>query len=226
MSARNSQNGHRGFTLVELLMASALATMLMVGVLAVISQLARPSSIKVSPVDLTIKAPLVSETELDAWARLLRDELAQMVRLVRLSGNELELIGYQALQGNERQVTHRPVRVRYELVEIDGRKHVIREQKALDVRTNQAVERDMICNGLQRFAVVLRETTPTGTGAAGGNTGPAGGNAADLLTAGEAADQDNDPAANLDSSKRYLWQLRVWTQTTTNPQYERTLKIQ
>ena len=141
------------FTLVELLLASALATLLMVGVLAVVTHLAR-SEKALQPLARDDTAARMSQEELDAWITLLRADLQHAGRIERLLTGEVEMLGYQALQGASRQVGHRPVRIGYRLQEVDGRRWVMRWQTSLDSASHHRTSRDLVATGVRRFEIV------------------------------------------------------------------------
>lgn len=170
----------RAFTLLELLLATALTAVLMVGVLAVVANLGAPEA----------AAGHVPDRErnraLEACLDLLREDLAHAVAVDASQANALTLVGYAALDDRARERTHRPVRVRYGLERIDGRAWLVRRQDALDVKTNETVQRDLVCCGFTGFQLIedrydwgLPEEAPT----AEPSTVAAGGGAATARTA-------------------------------------------
>jgi hypothetical protein len=138
----------RAFTLLELLLATALTTVLMIGVLAVVADLGAPEA----------AAGHVPDGERDrafeACLDLLHEDLGHAVAVDASRANELTLVGYAALDAAGRERTHRPVRVRYTLEQIDGRSWLVRRQDALDVRTNRTVQRDLVCCGFTGFRLI------------------------------------------------------------------------
>jgi prepilin-type N-terminal cleavage/methylation domain-containing protein len=139
--------GARAFTLLELLVATALSAILMVGVLAVVADLGAAAVAAQEKADPA--APLGPQA-LEAWVRLLREDLRHARTVVADKEGELVLVGYGALDA-ARQRTHRPVRVLYRIEEVRGRPWVTRRQAALDCLTNQNVQRDLVCGGVTRF---------------------------------------------------------------------------
>ena len=140
-------SSRRGFTLLEMLLATVLSVMLMVGVLAVIASLGTAAG----------KAggqPVPAADAMDGWLRLLQEDLNLAVKVDTSRSNELTLIGYAALDGLGRERTHRPVRVLYRFEEVGGRRWLIRRQALLDVASNQNVQRDLVCNGVSRFELM------------------------------------------------------------------------
>jgi len=138
------------FTLVELLAATALTAILMVGVLAVVADLGVANLTSSS----TAAKPSPEAGAMEALVRLLREDLvhATAVRIPR--PNEVVLVGYAALDGNDRERTHRPVLVAYRLADLDGRRWLIRRQSALDVLSNQGIRYDLVCGNVTRFELV------------------------------------------------------------------------
>ncbi len=140
-----------GFTLLEMLLATALAAILMVGVLGLIADIGS-SELAAAESEEPGNPPT---STWNAWAALLREDL-EHAREVDLSRpNELRLVGTHALDSARREATHRPVEVVYRREEIDGRSVLVREQAALDVATNRNVQRDLVCGGVGRFDLGL-----------------------------------------------------------------------
>jgi len=141
-----------GFTLLELLLATVLATVLMVGVMAVVTDLGvSRSHIQPPPAGSDASKTGAKIEPLDAWARLLCEDIRHASAINTSRKGVLALTGYNALDPSRLRRTHRPVRVLYEFRDIDGRKWIIRRQTALDVLTNQNVRRDLVCCGVSRF---------------------------------------------------------------------------
>ncbi len=150
----------RGLTLVELLLASALATVLMVGVLAVVTNLTMTERALNPLRGESNKNVAMALEELDAWAAVLRGDLNHAGRIHRLQGGEIELVTYQSLQGEAREAVHRPVLVRYEMETINERSWVVRRQSGLDGGAAGTIRRsDLVGMGVKRFELV-----PTGYG--------------------------------------------------------------
>ncbi len=148
----------RAFTLLELLLATALTAVVMIAVLAVVGDLGAPGAAEgVAPQRTaggreTVEAPPEPGT-LEAWMQLLREDLHNAGAVDTSRKNELALTGFAALAGPSRRRTHRPVRVLYRIEVIDGRHWLVRRQEALDLRSTENVERDLVCCGLRRFEV-------------------------------------------------------------------------
>jgi hypothetical protein len=148
-------NSVRGFTLVELLLATVLTTILMIGVLAVITSLGARGVVADGG------RPLEGLSESQAWeacVRLLREDLDQASSADAAKPNVLRLSGYGALDARSREQAHRPVKVVYAVEEIDGRPWLTRRQDAMDVLVQNNVQRDLVCSGVRRFE--LAKTPP------------------------------------------------------------------
>ncbi len=141
----------RGFTMVEMLMATALAGVLMVGVMTVVVRL-------YSPPESSVQS-LATGRGLDRWVHLLNRELSSAQSLqVAADQSTLTLTGPLGLDQVQRQSTHRPVQLRYRLVVIAGGTWLLREQESLDESTNQRMQRDLVGGPFQRLQFVVLPT--------------------------------------------------------------------
>lgn len=148
----------KAFTLLELMLAVTLASLLVMGVLAVLTQVG--ASALNPPVASRLEgeasdeqanaAATLSDHALEAAVALLRRDMAHATR-IEAEANRLELVGPCALEARRRAGVHRPVRVIYTLERIEGRRWLVRTQRALDVATNQNTQRDLVLAGLARF---------------------------------------------------------------------------
>lgn len=139
----------RGLTLLETLLATALLSMLMVGVLAVMATVKPATDLAAS----SCAGAAPSEQAIDAWVRLLAEDLGQASEAAPRE-NAVELSGHLAMDAASSQRTHRAVRVLYALHELDGRNWLIRRQTALDVLSNRNVQQDLVLGGVKRFELV------------------------------------------------------------------------
>ncbi len=146
----------RGFTLLELLMATVLSALLMVGVLAVVADLGADGlSGGLSAAAEAASSRAAGEDAVEHWLGLLREDLQHAAETNMLGESEVELIGCLALDADRRRRTHRPVRVVYRIADVAGRSWLVRRQEALDVLTNRHVQRDLVCRDIRRFELVL-----------------------------------------------------------------------
>lgn len=143
-----------GFTLVELLLATTLSTLLLIGVMAVVTGLSSSAGFERS-VGATGHA--TDPAVVDSWLRLLREDFENARRIELLSDTELEVVGYAALDPQSGERTHRPVRVVYAIERVGGRDWVVRRQTALDVLTNKATTGALVCGGLSRFNFIREQ---------------------------------------------------------------------
>ncbi len=158
----------QGLTLVELLLASALATVLMVGVLAVVTNLTMTEKALNPLRGESGKNKAMTLEELDAWASLLREDLNHAGRIEALASGEVQLTGYQAMVGSAREVTHRVATVRYQMQEVDGRRWVVRRQTMRDGLAGAQTTRDLVGAGVRRFELVPTGYRQIGTGLVSG----------------------------------------------------------
>jgi hypothetical protein len=207
-------NTRRAFTLVEMLAATVLSALLMIGVLAVVRDLgayraagaaAADSGAALTPEGSTSVEPDV----LGVMAKLLRSDLGHAIAVETCERNELALIGYSALHAPGRGLTHRPVRIEYELAEIDGRRWLLRKQESLDVATNRNVQRDLVCCGLAGFELVrdLPGQPATDAKAAGPHAPDSGAPAADR---DPEQGPETDDEARAASSPEPRWQAGIY----------------
>ncbi len=139
----------RGFTLIELLLATVLMTLLMVGVLAVITNLGRGA---LAAAGDGPAAATLAESVVDPWVRLLREDLEHADRIDAEPGC-VTLVGYGALDPQSGARTHRPARVLYRLADVDGGPWLIREETPLDAPGAPA-RRELLGRGVVGFELV------------------------------------------------------------------------
>lgn len=142
----------RSFTLIELMAALGLSSLLILGLLGVIGLVADPAR---DPTlgglkEGTTPAPLA------AWIELLRHDLAH-AQTMRAGENSLELRGYGGIAPDTRSVTHRPVRITYESRRAAGHHWIVRKQEALDEPTNFNTHSELVCGGIQRWLLIREE---------------------------------------------------------------------
>ncbi|MFP4139704.1 MAG: hypothetical protein ACLFVH_04430 [Phycisphaerae bacterium] len=148
----------RGFTLLELLLATVLSVMLMLGVLAVVTDLSTdPETI---PSRGERSGALQIQT-LDAWVRLLRGDLTHAIQVDAETPSRVEMLGSGALDEVGRSRTHRPVKVIYSLETLDGRRWLVRRQTAQDSLVAHATQRDLVCRGVRKFELIAEGSSPT-----------------------------------------------------------------
>ncbi len=178
----------RGFTLLELLLATVLSVMLMLGVLAVVTDLSTVPETVASRED---RSAAPQTQTLDAWVRLLRGDLAHAIHIDAASASRIEMLGSGALDERGRSRTHRPVKVSYFLETLDGQQWLVRRQIAQDSLAVRAIQRDLLCRGVQRFELIAEGAAPTTQ--EGPQPVSAATIAADRSPAGSADDAAADP---------------------------------
>jgi len=147
----------RAFTLLELLVATALSTLLIIGLMSVITSVAQTQA-QSDPLEVDAGAALDARA-VEAWVALLREDLNHASATDVRVPNQLTLMGYAALEGAMRRTTHRPVQVRYRFESIGGRTWMVRRQRAMDVLTSENEQRDLVFAGATRFQLIA---TPAG----------------------------------------------------------------
>ncbi len=148
-------SGRSAFTLLELLLTTMLSTVLMVGVMAVVTNLSASETFRETVAERPRNSSRrMNAGRIDAWMRLLRRDITHANSIEAAEPNKLTFIGYNALDDSGRGSTHRPVKVTYKFEEINGRRWLIRQQESLDVLTNKNVQRDLVCRGMSKFELV------------------------------------------------------------------------
>jgi hypothetical protein len=133
-------------TAVELLVATALASMLMVAVLGILGLLAAKRKV------------LVDEAPVALWQRGLVEQLRRDLsnaRRFELAPDRLRLLGYGSRGSNTRQPTHRPAEVVYRVTRASGRSWLIREEIQLDLMSNANRQTEIVCGGLSTIAMEI-----------------------------------------------------------------------
>lgn len=151
-----------GFTLLELMLATVLTVLLMMGVMMVIATLRSSPALAAhdgpSPADPSGAAE--REVTVARWIDLLREDLRHARTVTGVSENTVRLVGPLGLDAAGRAITHRPVEVVYRLVERDGRMWLFREQAALDLPSNRHRQRDLVLTGVTGFTLQRRVLPP------------------------------------------------------------------
>jgi uncharacterized membrane protein YgcG len=141
---------------------------------------------------------VVSHEAIQAWVSLLREDLNCSREVNTTRPDELMLTGQCALDGTSRRQTHRPASVLYKIEEVAGRRWLVRRQAAMDVLTNQNIQRDLVSAGVRRFEVSRSgDGDGIGSDAGGLDKGGPGGRAS--------------------------WRLRAWTDDGDEPVIDRII---
>jgi hypothetical protein len=143
----------RGFTIMELLIASVLAAILMIGILFATTQLAK---------QVQRQKHLVSPTQFSNVLDLLRRDLSQATAC-RVTENQIHLRGFLLLDGKSQIRTEQPAEVSYRLVEINGASWLIRHQRELSNLTLDDTDANLLCKyitTMQLLAPPPPEVTP------------------------------------------------------------------
>ncbi len=144
-----------GFTLLELLLATVLVTLLMMGVLGVVVRVAGP--IADTNAAGRNDPNTIPQGTVSAWVSLLREDLAHARGVSVSDDGVIALAGHLALDRQGREQTHRPALVIYQLEDIGDQSWLVRKQMLLDVLSTEAIQRDLVCSGVQRFTLLRRD---------------------------------------------------------------------
>ena len=133
-----NQRHHRGFTIMELLIASALAAILMIGILVATTQQAR---------QVQRQQKRTSPTELDSLIQLLRHDL-MLAQTCRIKDDLIHLQGYFKRDPKTHQQTQQPAQVIYRLVELGQDTWLIRHQRDPKNLTLEDSTANLLCKGI------------------------------------------------------------------------------
>lgn len=156
--------GGRGFTLLEMLLATALSALLVIGVMGVITNITRANYATAGEAAAahTGADPLNRDpgASAAAWSEMLAEEVAHCVA-VELDGDRgLAMITYAALDGGGRERAYRPVVVRYTVAEVGDTPWLVRQQGSLDGGDARTAQRDLVCANVERVALMPSNPLP------------------------------------------------------------------
>ena len=155
-----------GFTTLELLFAAALTVMLMAAILSLIGSINRAGAVMADN-DRGIT------TDRQHLVELFRRDLAE-AQSGQFGNNLTILEGFCSLDQVTLQPTHRPVRVRYEIQEQNGRFSLVRRQTELDRLSSQNEWSELVCQGIREYALEpLVPSTNASDTKLRGSSGPA-----------------------------------------------------
>ncbi|MBI1335790.1 MAG: hypothetical protein GC164_02380 [Phycisphaera sp.] len=237
----------RGMTLLELLLATVISAMLMVGVMAVIVRVAPRGgeSGRDSIVRGADERPAIDRT-LDRVVELLHDDLTHATAIDSATTGGLVLTGYMGLVGDTLAHTRRPVRVVYRFERVSSTPWLIREQTVLDTTQGIRPQRELVCSGIDRIELCKQESgldpvplEPTvelnvNDGLVQLRTLP---NPVATASRPVSADEDaqsltsgvdsTDGAAQTGKNQpTFAWRLRLWTGPAQPPVVDRAILVQ
>ena len=146
----------RGFTLLEVLVATALTAVLLLAVFAVIGSLGKSRLAMAQPTD-------DGAWRTDLLATLRRD-LADSVAIA-FQPDGITLTGHGALRPDTLAVSHEPVTVTYRIADIRGRRWLVRIQTSRVSLSNDSGWTELLCPDVTAFSV--RSAGVIGSAAAG-----------------------------------------------------------
>lgn len=196
----------RGFTLLELMLATVLMSVLMIGVLAVLTQVLRPAG------GQNERAKALGGIDA-GWVGVMRGDLLQ-ARAVQSGESRIELMGYVGLDPATGERTQRPARVAYHLAEdIAGRSWLVRSETPMDTGGKPTTRHELLGGGVTRFTLTpprvgtTDRLSPAPASGPASGAGAAGGGAPMGLPADEA------------------WRLRLWAGDQADPAVDRVLVV-
>ena len=136
------RKNRRALTLVELLVATALATMLLTTAMGLLKTLAAKRKV------------LVDGSGLAAWQQPLEDQLRwdlANARRFQLSPKRLRLIGYGARDFDTQVATHRQSEILYEVVPAGHNTWLVRNEIQPELNTNRNRRREIVCCGVSEL---------------------------------------------------------------------------
>jgi len=140
----------KGFTIMELLIASALAAILMIGILFATTQLARQTQRlrKVS-----------SPTQFNSMVELLHKDL-KLATACRVTENQIHLQGFMLLDKKTQRPMQQPAQVIYRLVEVGNEHWLMRHQRAINNLTFDDMDANLVCKGITTMQLIAVLSPP------------------------------------------------------------------
>jgi hypothetical protein len=131
---------------VELLVATALASMLLVTVMGILKTLA------------TKRKVLLAQDTVAPWQQSLEEQLRwdlAHTRRFELAADSLRLMGYAARDFGTQVATHRRSEVVYRLVRLGEKTWLLREETQPDMPSNRNRRREVVCCGLSAIGMEI-----------------------------------------------------------------------
>lgn len=153
-------------TLVELLAATCLSTLLMGGVLGVLTSLSRSQ-----------EAVLENHGFPPAWHQRLEEILAwdlENSRSIQGGGTQVTLIGFAGHDFSTGIPIHSPTIVRYEVIEVEDRRHLVRREIHPDSRSLENSISELICLDVAGIEISSSSAAPHATKAEAKTSFPEG----------------------------------------------------
>ena len=187
-----------GFTLIELLLATVLTSLLMLGVLAVITRVSAPVQADAEVITR------VADDGLPACIQLIRADLST-ARTIEMSDVGIEMFNHGAVDPATHERSQLPAEVRYFIEMIDNRPWLMREQRVLAGPDTQSLRVEAVWAGIIR--IELLPPAPL-----------------TVLSPGTAQQSDADPDA-LQRPADVRWLLRLWEDDTQAPTIEHAIVL-
>ncbi len=146
-AARQRAAACRAFTVVELLIATALSAMLVVSIMGLLG---------------TMKLQcrqLVKRTPVRPWQPLLADRIRRDLanaRRLTVMRDQFVLVGYMGTRGRDHFSTLRAAEVTYRVARTANISCLLRDERPLDAMTNSLGTRQLLATGISGFRFVPR----------------------------------------------------------------------
>jgi hypothetical protein len=137
---------------VELLVATCLASLLMVTVLSVLASLrTKWDVLRDDPAERQVEHRVASQLRWDL----------EHAQTLKWSPEEIRLSGYAGRSFDNGTVTHRPVEVVYSVRSRAERRWLVRQERQMDIRSRLGVDVQLVCGRVSGFEIgTLFENVP------------------------------------------------------------------
>jgi prepilin-type N-terminal cleavage/methylation domain-containing protein len=135
----------KGFSLIELVVAAALSTLLFVGIVQVLRGIQTQHQV-------AIRADEKTRWH-ESFVRPLESDLSTARSLV-VSPYRIEFVGYAATDDETRNALFRPGRIIYEIQYREDSAFVMRHEKLLDEQAGAKKASEFVCLGIHRFELM------------------------------------------------------------------------
>jgi len=143
-----------GFTLVEVVLATALSAAVMVAVLGVVARMARSRPNRCDPVARA----------------LIEDELLSLIEMDLANARSFEarrdgfvLTGFGRIDPKTKKTGHGPARIRYQVRRAGGQNWLVRVQTIQSPGGGRRETHDLVCAGVERIALEARDEPTAGS---------------------------------------------------------------
>jgi len=139
-------HGDRGLTVIELMVALTLSTLLIVSVLGLLRNM------KVHCRQLMRRA------DCQPWEQLLAEQVRRDLangRQLIVEPNHILITGYLGSAGASHSSTLQAAQVTYHVAHVDDRAYLLRDDRPLDELSNAVGSRQIVASGVESFRLIL-----------------------------------------------------------------------